>query len=244
MIRIAIVDDEKDHIIQLNQIILTFFKNKNIQITVDTFLSGELLLSDTTVFDLIFLDIQMDGIDGIETAQQLRVKNKKTAFFYVTSYKDYIQKSMTIHPFAFIVKPYSEKEIIENLEDYIVYNESLNIKSLADVYHINTVNNLHFSINTRDILYFHYLENRNIQVITKNERHTIKDSISNVFSQLNHDCFIIPNQSFIINIYNVKEINGYSKSIIMKNDDIILISRRKYNEILEIFNLFISDQGE
>ncbi len=158
--------------------------------------------------------------------------------------KDYIQKSMTIHPFAFIIKPYSEKEIVKNLEDYIIYNESLSNKFLKDTYQLNTIDNMHFNINTEEIIYFHYFENRTIQVVTKNMIYIIKDSISNVFSQLNSVCFIMPNQSFIINMCNVKEINGQNKSIIMNNCDVILIARRKYNETLEKFNSFISEQGE
>ena len=234
MIRIAIVDDEIEQIQQAQQIIEEFFKNKNIQITVGNFLSGESLLSDTTIFDLIFLDIQMDGIDGIETAQRLRVKNKKSALFYVTSYKDYIQKSMTIHPFAFIIKPYSKNEIFKNLEDYMEYTNSVTEKKAKELYQIHTLDGHRFNVNMNDILYFHYLENRIVEVVTKEKTFKIKDGISHIF----------PSQSFIVNLHHIMEIDGKNKKIVMNNGDLILIPRRKFNEVIEMLNRYISDDGE
>ena len=124
MIRIAVVDDEEKEISIISQIVNDFFNENKLKYNLKTFASGETLLADKTEFDLIFLDIQMgDGIDGIETAQKLRIINKNAALFYVTSYSDYIRKSMTIHPFAFIVKPYSKQEI---------YPESVKFKSSID----------------------------------------------------------------------------------------------------------------
>ena len=244
MIRIAIVDDEIEQIQQAQQIIEEFFKNKNIQIAVGNFLSGESLLSDTTIFDLIFLDIQMDGIDGIETAQRLRVKNKKSALFYVTSYKDYIQKSMTIHPFAFIIKPYSKNEIFKNLEDYMEYTNSVTEKKAKELYQIHTLDGHRFNVNMNDILYFHYLENRIVEVVTKEKTFKIKDGISHIYPTLNHDYFIIPSQSFIVNLHHIMEIDGKNKKIVMNNGDLILIPRRKFNEVIEMLNRYISDDGE
>ena len=94
MIRIAVVDDEREQIDHLIEIISCFFSQKHIKYMIDDFESGENLLKSKTVFDIIFLDIQMSGIDGIETAQKLRINNKRTALFYVTSYSDYVLKSM------------------------------------------------------------------------------------------------------------------------------------------------------
>ena len=121
MIRIAIVDDELAQIQLIQKIVEDFFEEKHKQISINTFTSGEALLSNSICYDLIFLDIQMNGINGIETAQRLRVKNKKAALLYITSYQDYIQKSMTIHPFAFILKPISKEEVRKNLDDYLIY---------------------------------------------------------------------------------------------------------------------------
>ncbi len=244
MIRIAVVDDEQEQIDLIYEIISDFFNERKIKILIKTFMSGESLLSETVEYDLIFLDIQMSGIDGIETAQRLRTINKKVVLFYITSYQDYIQRSMTIHPFAFIVKPYTETEVKKNLEDYLAYEKSLHQKKANELYQINTIDDHHFNINMNDILYFHYMDNRIIDVITKAGNYKIKDGIMHIYPKLNHEYFIIPNQSFIVNLNYIKEIDGKNKTMVMENGDLLLISRRKYNDVIETLNFFISNQGE
>ena len=86
MIRIAIVDDEIAQIQKIKKIISEFFEEHKLQISLNSFTSGEALFSESDSYDLIFLDIHMKGMDGIETAQRLRVKNKKVTIFYITSY--------------------------------------------------------------------------------------------------------------------------------------------------------------
>ena len=68
MLRIAIVDDELFYIKLIKSITEDFFEEKHKQISINTFTSGEALLSDSICYDLIFLDVQMNGINGIETA--------------------------------------------------------------------------------------------------------------------------------------------------------------------------------
>ena len=241
MIRIAVVDDEEKEITIISQIIDDFFNEKQLEYTLKTFTSGETLLSDELNYDLIFLDIQMgDGIDGIETAQKLRVINKNAALFYVTSYSDYIRKSMTIHPFAFIVKPYSKQEIYDNLVDYLSYTKSIINREKQNTYQLNTIDDRVINISFQNILYFHYLDNRIINVITDEQAVKIKDTITHLIETLDKKQFIIPNQSFIVNLNRIKEVDGKNKKLVMANGDIILISRRKYTEVFERLNRFIS----
>lgn len=243
MIHIAIVDDEADQIRLIQNIVMKFFREKELQISVNRFTSGEALLSDPTFYDLIFLDIQMEGMDGISAGQRLRVKNKKAVLFYITSYQNYIQKSMTIHPFAFIVKPFTEKEIWKNLEDFLSYTNSVQEKKSKELYQIHTVDDHHFCVNIEDILYFHYMENRIVDIITFTDYYKIKDGIMHVYSTLNPTYFIMPNQSFIVNLRHIKEIDGKNKKLVMENGDLILIARRKYNEVIETLNRYIVEEA-
>lgn len=242
MIRIAIVDDEKEQIQKINQVVFQFFKQKEIQISIDTFGNGEELLKKDFSYDIIFLDIMMDGIDGIETAQRFRVNHKKSELFYITSFHDYIRKSMTIHPFAFIVKPFSDNDIIQNLEDYLKYNDSE--QKSNELYMLHTLDDRHIKINTSDILYFYYKGNRIVEVITDNSVYKIKNSLSAIYSELNHDEFIFPNRSFIVNLRQIKEIDGKNKKIVMKNGNLILISRYKYSDIINSLSCYITNEED
>ena len=121
MLNVAVVDDEQVYLVQIENIVSRFLLNKNIETRIYTYNSGEELLKAQHQFDIVFLDIQMNGIDGIETAQVFRRDSKSTAFFYVTSYAEYALRAMTMHPFAYIVKPIKPSEIENNLMDYLEY---------------------------------------------------------------------------------------------------------------------------
>ena len=97
MIQIAIVDDESRQIRFIQQSIQKFFRQKNREddYRMDTFHSGESLLMSSRSYDLIFLDIQMNGMDGIETAKKIRTWDRKVCVIYVSNYTEKMAASFT-----------------------------------------------------------------------------------------------------------------------------------------------------
>ena len=85
MINIAICDDEKYILDKIKKLVFDFFHRKNVEITVSQFGSGEELLRHNKNIDILFLDIQMDGIDGMETMERLfsAMQNAKDASLLV-----------------------------------------------------------------------------------------------------------------------------------------------------------------
>lgn len=241
MIRIAIVDDEYDQIQKINQVVSAFFTEKKIPTSIDLFTSGEDLLNATTMYDIIFLDIQMSGIDGIETGQRLRVNNKNAAMFYITSFQDYIQQSMTIHPFAFIVKPFTDEVVRKNLDDYLKY-QYCSEKKQKEMFMIDTVDDRHFNVNMNEIMYFSYKGERITTVFMKDSSYEIKNSLTAIYEKLNHDYFVIPHRSFIVNLQHIKEIDGKNKNIVMKNGDLVFIARGKYNDVINSLSSYIANE--
>ena len=108
MIQIAIVDDESRQIRFIQQSIQKFFRQKNREddYRMDTFHSGESLLMSSRSYDLIFLDIQMNGMDGIETAKKIRTWDRKVCVIYVSNYTEKMAASFTVHPFSFLEKSF------------------------------------------------------------------------------------------------------------------------------------------
>lgn len=72
MLRIAIVDDEQSIVDKIQSIVTAFFCEQNEPVDISCFSSGEDIISYHQKYDLIFLDVQMQGMDGIQTAQEIR----------------------------------------------------------------------------------------------------------------------------------------------------------------------------
>lgn len=240
MIRIAVVDDDQQEINKNADMISEFFSQKQIEYQISELYSGESLLECNEEYDIIFLDIQMNGLDGIETAQRFRTEHKQTALFYVTSYADYILKSMTLHPFAFIVKPVEKSIVYQNLQDYLDYISESRIEKENEYFRLQHENHW-LTISVNEICYFHYMENRIIDVITASGKYQIKNNLSKLYETLNHRIFLMPQQSFIVNIRQIEKVDGKNKALIMKNGDVILIARRKYAEFFNLLNQYLSE---
>ena len=108
MFTFAVCDDQREDAENLRCCISLFAQTQEIPVQTDVFSDGAALLNASQHYDLIFLDVEMSPMSGIETAKELR---KREAFFkvpivYVTSYPDYWRHAYQVHAFDFIEKPF------------------------------------------------------------------------------------------------------------------------------------------
>lgn len=233
MIKIAVIDDEKNDIEQIVKIVSDFFNQRKIAIEIDKFHDGESLLNKDYSYDIIFLDIQMNGIDGIETASHLRKKDKKTALIYISNYSERMSASFSVHPFAFIEKPVNSDKIYNNLIDYMEYVKISNKKRcfLFNLYHGGTI-----TVDIDSILFLEYIKNRVIQLITTDSEHSIMGSISDLSEQLSKYDFISPHKSFIV---NPMHITAFGNDIQIYKKYSVPIAKNKKKIIREQINSYM-----
>lgn len=118
MIRIGICDDERYMSDRIQAMVSGFFRQKNIEIKILQFSSGEELIKYDKKIDILFLDIQMKGIDGIETARKLRRRKFKGVLIFITVLKEMVFQSFEVQPYDYLVKPIEEqyfKKMMERL---------------------------------------------------------------------------------------------------------------------------------
>lgn len=82
-----------------------------------SFTSGEALLSDTGEKDMVFLDIEMPGMNGIYIGNELKKTYKNVIIFVVTSYSEYLDEAMRFHVFRYLSKPLDKQRLFRNLRD-------------------------------------------------------------------------------------------------------------------------------
>ncbi|RKI44039.1 DNA-binding response regulator [bacterium D16-51] len=116
MIHIAICDDEKHMSDHIRTMVSDFFCKKNREIHFRIFLSGEELLSCDGQIDILFLDIQMKGMDGMETARKLRANKFRGFLIFITVLKEMVFQSFEVQAYDYLVKPVEEKQFEKTME--------------------------------------------------------------------------------------------------------------------------------
>lgn len=116
MINIAVCDDEKCMSEKIEKLVEYFFRKKNTDISVVEYSSGEKLLKSNERIDILFLDIGMRGMDGIETARRLRAHGYNGFLIFITVLKEMVFQSFEVQPFDYLVKPIQEEYFEKTME--------------------------------------------------------------------------------------------------------------------------------
>ena len=115
MLKIAICDDDYNILLQLEKYLFYISEQENLSIDVEVFSDGELLrkeLANGTVYDIIYMDIQMKNENGITTVQEIRKTDDATLVIYISSYERYAIELFPLDVYYFIRKPISKAEFI------------------------------------------------------------------------------------------------------------------------------------
>ena len=124
MYKIAICDDDSLQVSHLETQISKYFDEINVYYEIDGYYKGNRLVKAMSTqadnYQLIFLDIEMEDINGIETAKLLRNLDKSFVLIYVTSYEQYALESFEVSPFRYLIKPVSTEKLRDVLSDVLV----------------------------------------------------------------------------------------------------------------------------
>ncbi|NBI90932.1 response regulator [Lachnospiraceae bacterium] len=117
MLQIAVCKDEqadRDNLIDILKPLLDKYEE---EYRITNFTSGGELLQSDDSFHLIFMDIMMEGRNGIETGQELYSQNHSAKIIYTTNFGQYCMDAVnTVHAFAFLEKPVSAEALEEQLQ--------------------------------------------------------------------------------------------------------------------------------
>ena len=147
--QIAICDDE----VSMVQILEEKIKKLLPDAVIEKYLSGDELIASGSKPDILFLDIQMPGMDGMETAKMLRQDNEDMILIFVTAAEEYVFQAFDVGAFHYLVKPFSDEKLKE-----VVTKAVHNIKRSSrlekdEKYIMVQTAGSHIKIFLRDIVY-------------------------------------------------------------------------------------------
>lgn len=201
-LRLAICDDNIQHI----DVLEAYFKSRmDLKIDIFSYNSGEALLEDYREdgvrYDVLFIDMEMPGLNGIETAKCIREMDETVMIVFVTSHPQYMRESFKCLPLRFLLKPVQENDLWEAL-DTIVRKLSKEKKTIS----FNSADGF-VRLYCEEILYCES-QNNHVKIVTREQMYSVRMTLSDLEKRLNCKVFCRCHKSFLINLQHLKTVNG------------------------------------
>lgn len=231
-LQIAVVDDNSSVIELIRGTISNGFKTYGIETEIETF-SGCRRLENRKKeisFDIIFLDINMPEIDGIDYARSLIDQENSAKVIFVSSREERVFEAIQTQPFGFVRKSSFLNDISEVIERYV---KSIKEDKYTTSIYI-TVHGKKKNFNIKNIAYFEGCgANQIIHLLTTKEVEEASSSMENIEKQLTPFGFMRIHKGYIVNFF---AISGFDKNdVILVTGERLPISRRKLPTIKEEF---------
>lgn len=229
MIKVAICDNEYQIAVELEQWIALEGQKLLLEIDTDVFSDGEELLHEVKQnnrYDIIFLDIEMKKVNGIEAAKEIRCIDKNVIIIYVSGFEAYAIDTFEVNPFRFMVKPVQKKEFEK------VFTSAVNIATLEDVYFQYKYGKAFYKEAVEDIIYFES-NRRIINIITVHGKYKFYGKLNEVEERLSaaKTTFLRIHQSYLV---NYKYISRFSYNFVeMRNGARLSVSEEKQKLVSE-----------
>lgn len=232
MYYIAVCDDDKRIGGYIENIILNYGRRESIKLEVDVYFTGEELIANCQqgeYYDLIFLDIEMNGRTGIEIGSYIRnhLKNDLMHIIYISAHSNYALNLFKIRPFDFLIKPFGEKEILDDLK------KSMELSNQRGEVFSYTKNRETYKIPIKDILYFKSL-NKEVEVSFTSGKDIFYRSLESIYKEVAKWRFFYCHQSYLVN-YNQVSIFKYDQ-LTLKNGEVLGISQGKRKQVRKILS--------
>ncbi len=222
-LKIIICDDEEQQSSFIKTLLNEYRKQHTHSIETIIFPSAESFLfyyMEDKSADIILLDIEMSGMNGIELAKQIRESNHEIQIIFITGYMEYIAAGYDVEALHYLLKPVDSKKLFPVLDRAC---ERLKNREKTLIFSSNgeTVRLPLYEIKYIEVI-------RNYVTLHADSEYIIKQTLKEVESKLDHS-FQRTGRSYIVNLHYIKKIG--KDTITLKNNTLIPISRGYYEKL-------------
>lgn len=206
--------------------------------------------------DIIFLDIQMPQMSGMDVARELLNESLRPKIIFVTAYDQFAIEAFEVNAIDYLLKPISEERLrkrvqqiisVKENEEVIDYNklsklikdmksDTKSTPNIISLYH----NNKLIPIEIKDIIYA-TIEDKETIIFTKTGRFEINCTLNKLLERLDSSIFFRTHKSYIVNLNSIESVELWFNSTyninLKDNKEIIPVSRNYSKDFKEIMNI-------
>ncbi len=225
--RIAICDDEKKICDLIKNKVESYYSSQGMEFDIRVFYNGEEVLAwDLDSIDVLFLDVDMPGKNGLEVAKLIRERNKEVLIVFMTAYSEFVFESFKVDAFRYLVKPVECQELKETLDAI-----GRKFEETQDVLTFQFQNET-FRIKCSDIIYIEGMRDK-IWIYCKDQTYRWRGTMKYLTDLLEDRHFFQVHRSYIINMKKIKKYN--SQTITLEGGYEVPISKYRLNEFKEAY---------
>ena len=234
--KIAVCDDDKKDIARLKKLIEAYDAYNNVGFSILEYESGSELLRDFSngdYVDIIFLDINMDDIDGLSVAKKIREEMEDVPIVLVTAFMNYALEGYKVRASRFLIKDDLDKTFTECMDD--ICGE---IRRKSKVITFSCVEG-EMRLKASDIILIETSGHKNL-IKLKNETYQIYEKLDGLEEMLKGYGFLRTHNSFLVNMAHIRGINSY----VLTLDDgrQLPVPKARYKQVRQEYTLFLGKE--
>lgn len=227
---VAICEDQE---VQMKQTISWFQRieaEHQVHFHIDSFTSGEALIQHGyEIYDIIILDVRMKELNGIDTAKQIRLTNKRTKIIFLTVMEQYWPEGFHVNAYRYFIKPIDGDRFCEEIVSIITEMKE------DDNYTLLKYGGALIKLYIPDIVYLE-IADRKVKLHTKTGEYISNEPLGSWYERLQVHGFASPHNSYLVNMNHIIAIDREKATL--TGGQVIYISQRKYKGLKEQFTRF------
>lgn len=236
MLLIAVCDDIPLECADIAKQIETILKQSNTDFIIKKFFGGLELIQSRESFDIIFLDIKMPNINGMELAKQIRKQGRQSLIIFITSASEYVFDAFDVEAFQYLLKPIQTDKLKNVLEKA---TKKMQIDANIDFLMISANRQIQ-KVFLKDILYIESIGRiakihcNNGTLETYEQIGILEDKLSDKFFFRCHKCFLV----------NLNFVDAFNKTeVCLENGEKIMLAKRRYEDFQKAILSYMKIKG-
>lgn len=235
MLRIAVVEDDKNYAEQLKEYLQRYETEKRKKLTVTVFSDGEDIVTDYSAdFDIILMDVEMTFMDGMTAAEKIRELDSEVVIIFITNMPQYAIQGYRVDALDYVLKPISYFAFSQRIDRALTRvkkhgSRFITVSMKGGRQKVDISRLCYVEVRDHDLIY-HMTDG---DLITKGTIKEAEDALAG-------ESFFRCNRCYLLNLEHVENFQGSDVTV---NGDVIQVSRSRKKAFLDVLNDYMNEVG-